>query len=167
MQSTVEPRVPHCRHCCLPFSRALLADLAMNVVPILAFAIAVASPPTAPAAVPSPISEAHMADLGCVALLGLVADMQRRAVPSAADYPDVRETGKRWAGIVGQRVMDETGQPRELVAMAIQQAVTDWQGEMQRTADTRALVSRVDQCHRRMAAELAVNPILPKPETAK
>lgn len=139
----------------------------MTTVPIFALALAAASPPTAPAAVPSPITDAHMADLGCVALLGLVADMQRRTVPSAAAYPDVRETGKRWAGIVGQRVMDETGQPRELVAMAIRQAVTDWQAEMQRASDAQPLVSRVDQCHRRMTAELAVNPVLPKPETAK
>lgn len=139
----------------------------MNALPIFAFALAAASPPPAPAAVPSPITEAHMADLGCVALLGLVADMQRRGAPSAGDYPDVRETGKLWAGLVGQRVMEETGQPRELVAMAIQQAVSDWQQEMQRAADAQALASRVDQCHGRMTADLAANQVLPKPETAK
>lgn len=108
-----------------------------------------------------------MADIGCVALLGLVADLQRKGEPYAVAYPDVRETGKRWAGIVGQRVMDETGQPRELVAMAIHQAVADWQAEMQRTADPRSLASRLDQCHGRMTADLAASQSLPKPETSK
>ena len=100
-------------------------------------------------------------------LEALIADLQRRGAPYAADYPDVRETGKRWAGIVGQRVMDESGQPRELVAMAIQQSVTDWQAEMARTADARWLASRIEQCQQRMAADLAADQPLPKPENAQ
>ena len=140
----------------------------MNV-PILLLALAAAAPPVplGPMTPATPMTEVHRQDIGCVALLGLVADLQRRGAPYAADYPDVRETGKRWAGIVGQRVMDESGQPRELVAMAIQQSVNDWQAEMARTADARWLASRIEQCQQRMAADLAADQPLPKPETAQ
>lgn len=153
---------------CLLFGHLLLAVSFMNIATLI-FALAAANPPapSAPIVAAMPMTEVQKRDIGCVALLGLVADLQRGGAPYALDYPDVRETGKRWAGIVGQRVMDESGQPRELVAMAIRQSVTDWQDEMARTADPRWLAPRIEQCHRRMGDDLAVDQPLPKPETAQ
>jgi len=44
-------------------------------------------------------------------------------------FPNVMQRGRAYAGIVGQRVVDETGQPKEVVAVAIKQAVEDQQGQ--------------------------------------
>jgi hypothetical protein len=80
-----------------------------------------------PAALPQPLTETHMRDIGCVATLGLVADEQRRGISSSLRFPDVQERGSKFAGIVGTRVMQETGQPKEVVASAISQSVNDQQ----------------------------------------
>jgi hypothetical protein len=114
-----------------------------------------------------PINEVQSRDIGCVALFGIIADEQRRAVPGSNWYPDVRETGRRWAGIVGQRVMDQTGQPRELVALAIQQAVADIQADTARKPDAQAAAARFRTCKSAMDADLAAVQPLPKPERAQ
>ena len=87
----------------------------MSMIPIFAMMLA-PNPPV-------PINETQMRDIGCVALVGIIAHEQRSGAEALASYADVRDSGRRWAGIVGQRVMDETGQPREVVAFAIKQAV--------------------------------------------
>ena len=87
----------------------------MNIVPI--FALALAPNP------PVPISDVQMKDIGCVAVIGIAAHEQRSKQGALSGYPNLGEDGKRWAGIVGDRVMAATGQPREVVAMAIQMAV--------------------------------------------
>lgn len=128
---------------------------------MLIFALALAQ------AVPLPLTETHVRDVGCVAILGIIADEQRREVPGSDWYPDVRETGKRWAGIVGQRVMDETGQPRELVALAIQQAVSDIQTEQGTSPDAEKFNARFRTCKTAMDADLAASQPLPKPVKAQ
>jgi hypothetical protein len=87
----------------------------MNILPI--FALMLAPNP------PVPISDVQMKDIGCVAVIGIAASEQRSNQGAFAKYPNVREDGKRWAGIVGDRIMEATGQPREVVALAIQTAV--------------------------------------------
>lgn len=94
----------------------------MNMIPI--FALMLAPNP------PIPISDLQMRDIGCVAVIGIVAHEQRSGAEAMASYADVRESGKRWAGIVGERVMEESGQPREVVAFAIKQAVEAEQGNV-------------------------------------
>ena len=90
---------------------------------------------SSPAALPQPLTETHMRDIGCVATLGLVADEQRRGISSSLRFPDVQERGSKFAGIVGTRVMQETGQPKEVVAGAISQSVNDQQRLSIETAD--------------------------------
>lgn len=123
-------------------------------------------------AVPTPLTEIHQRDIGCVAALGLVADEQRRGVQGNVDFPDVRETGKRWTAIVGQRIMAETGQPRELVAFAITEAVKAEQDHVLAAPDAgRTLKARLDVCVSLMQAQLAevdaANLPLPKPVKAQ
>lgn len=122
--------------------------------------------------VAAPLNETHMRDIACVAVLGIVADEQRRGVQSGEALPDVRETGRRWTGIVGERVMAETGQPRELVAFAIAEAVRAEQNLAGADKNPASVVkSRLQECLPLMQAQLteadAVNASLPKPVRAQ
>lgn len=79
---------------------------------------------------PKPLTALHMRDIGCVATLGLVADEQRRGVAGSNRFPDVTAKGKIYAGIVGDRVVFESGQPKEAVALAIRLSVKDQQSRV-------------------------------------
>jgi hypothetical protein len=108
------------------------------------------------AAAPTPLTEAHQRDIGCVAVIGIIAHEQREGKAAAKGFPDVRETGKRWAGIVGQRVMDESGQPREVVAFAMKAAVEAEQVSVSNAMDSSAFAyRRVTECSAIMATQLA------------
>jgi hypothetical protein len=125
-------------------------------------------PLLAAAAQPTPLTDVHQRDIGCVAVMGIIAYEQREGKAEAKDYPDVRETGKRWAGIVGQRVMDETGQPREVIAFAMKAAVNAEQAQAIAADDPKAnAAKRFKVCHSRMQADLAASQPLPKPEKAQ
>lgn len=122
----------------------------------LAIALAANTPSSA-------LTDAHQGDIGCVAVLATLAEKQRiGTAPSGA--PDVRQSGKRWAGIVGSRITAQSGQPRELVAVAMAEAA---KAEFQRPSD----VARINSCVVQMNAELAsadlVDKPLPKPVTSK
>ncbi len=111
-------------------------------------------------ATPTPLTEIHQRDLACVVEIAVLADGQRRGV---AGGPDVQASGKRWAGIVGERIMFETGQPRELVSFAM--------GEAAKARAARANPDDIPACINRMTAELAaanaVDAPLPKPVKAQ
>lgn len=123
----------------------------MNMFPI--FALMLAPNP------PVPINEAQMRDIGCVATIGIVAHEQRTGQELPETFPDMRESGKRWAGMVGARIMEESGQPREVVAFAIKQAVETEQAkviEMNDAKDPMEYVrGRVTLCKALMDAQLA------------
>lgn len=108
---------------------------------------------------PLPLTDLQMRDIGCVAVIGIIAHEQRSGGDAITSYPDVRETGKRWAGIVGDRVMEESGQPREVVALAIKTAVEAEQEKAMRAASAEAAAAHVktrfDECKAIMDAQLA------------
>ena len=112
-------------------------------------------------ATPTPLTEIHQRDLACVVEIAVLADGQRRGV---AGGPDVQASGKRWAGIVGERIMFETGQPRELVAVAMNEAA---KSRATRSIDNEAVAA----CSRQIKAELAIaaaaDAPLPKPVKAQ
>ena len=115
------------------------------------------------AAAPSALTDAHQGDIACVAVIATLAEKQRTgAAPS--DAPDVRQSGKRWAGIVGSRITAQSGQPRELVAVAMAEAA---KAEFQRPSD----LTRINSCAVQMATELAsadsIDKPLPKPVISK
>ncbi|MBJ7526411.1 MAG: hypothetical protein JHD10_04165 [Sphingomonadaceae bacterium] len=115
------------------------------------------------AAAPSALTDTHQGDIACVAVLATLAEKQRTGT-APADAPDVRQSGKRWAGIVGNRVTTQSGQPRELVAVALSEAA---KAEFQRPSD----LARINACAVQMTAELAradsIDKPLPKPVTSK
>lgn len=121
---------------------------------MLIFALTLAA---SQAVAPTPLTETHQRDIACVVEIAILADAQQRGGGSGAD---VRTSGRRWAGIVGERITFETGQPREIVAVAMTEAA---QARAARTADDAAVAA----CARQMNSELAIadaaSAPLPKP----
>ena len=131
---------------------------------MLIFALLLAATPPAPAAPPATFTEAQSRDIGCVAVLGLVAYDQQRKAPGHDQYPDVRERGRKWAGQVGDRITNSTGLPQEVVAFAINEAVKGEQAKIGAMADPAPYVrSRVAECKSRMDADMLASQPLPKP----
>jgi hypothetical protein len=114
----------------------------------------------APAA-PSALSEIHERDITCVVEIAILADAQKRGVAAG---PNVQERGKRWAGIVGDRIVYETRQPREIVALAMQEAAQSGSGK---TRDGGLVAACNRQMDRELAAASAADRPLPKPVQAK
>jgi hypothetical protein len=96
---------------------------------------------------PAALTEAQQNDVACVAMIATTAEKQRKGV-SAPELPDVRQSGKIWAGIVGSRITQESGQPRELIAVAMTEAA---KAEFQRPSETAA----VQKCFMQMSMEIA------------
>lgn len=122
---------------------------------IFAYALAISTP--------SALTETHQSDIACVAILATLAERQRiGSAPS--DLPNVGPSGKRWAGIVGSRITEQSGQPRELVAVAMAEAA---KAEFERPSDT----AQINKCALQMSAELATADVsdqpLPKPVKSK
>lgn len=110
---------------------------------------------------PKPLTEAHKRDIGCIATLGLLADEQRREVEGSTSFPNVIERGRIYAGIVGTRVMAQTNLPREVVGLAINQAVTDQVNIVQDDTASEEKVrqasdTRVSNCLAQLDAEVPV-----------
>lgn len=116
---------------------------------MLVFALALAAP--------TALTETHQRDILCVVEIAVLANGQKRGLVAGSD---VQAKGRRWAGIVGDRIMFETGQPRELVAVAMTEAA---QARAARTAND----AMVAGCSKQMNAELAIadaaDAPLPKP----
>jgi hypothetical protein len=108
-------------------------------------------------AAPTPLTEAHQRDISCVVEIAVLADAQKRGVAGGAN---VQTNGRRWAGIVGDRIIAQTGQPRELVAVAMTEAAKAHAG---RASSDMSITT----CLRQMAGELAMADAatapLPKP----
>ena len=109
------------------------------------------------ASAPTPLTETHQRDISCVVEIAVLADAQKRGVTGGAD---VRTSGMRWAGIVGDRITNETGQPPELVAIAMTEAA---KARAPRAGDEATITA----CTRQMINELAIaqsaDAPLPKP----
>ncbi len=119
---------------------------------MLIFALALAASIT--------LTDAHQRDIFCVVEIAVIAEEQKRGEPHDASLP---ADGKRWAGIVGARIVQETGQPREVVALAMIEAAKARVGQI--------MVNDKSSCIRQMKAELviadAADAPLPTPVKAK
>lgn len=112
-------------------------------------------------ATPTALTDIHQRDIACVVEIAVLADAQKRGLASGAD---LQASGRRWAGIVGDRIMFETGQPRELVAVVMNEAA---KSRAARPVDNATIAT----CTRQMTGELATadaaNAPLPKPVKAQ
>ena len=120
---------------------------------MLIFALALAAVQTG---VPTSLTDAHQRDIFCVVEIAVMADEQKRG---ARHDPFLPTQGKKWAGIVGARIVQQTGQPREVVAVAMLEAAKARVGQI--------MVNDKSSCIRQMKAELviadAADAPLPKP----
>jgi hypothetical protein len=135
----------------------------MSIITLLALASATLQPPT--------MTAIHQRDLACVAFFGVAAAKQRSGISGYGMIPDVRTDGPRWAGIVGDRVMRETGLPKEVVGYALQESVPDAQRIFMLHNPYPQIESRVSQCAPIMRKDLAeadaLSKPLPKPQRPK
>lgn len=105
--------------------------------------------------VPGPLTGDHVRDLGCVAVVAIVAEEQRQGLAMALAYPDMRLQGRKWAGIVGDRVTFESGHAKEAVAFAMREAAAAEQVRMHNMADPgAALGGRFSECLPLMKADM-------------
>lgn len=115
-------------------------------------------------AAPTSLTEMQQRDIACVVEIAILADKQKRGVQSQTAFPDITNSGKRWAGLVGAQIVEESGQPREIVAFAMTEAAKA------RQANGRSAID-LSVCIVQMASELkiadAVNAPLPKPVKAQ
>jgi hypothetical protein len=109
------------------------------------FAVAASAP------LPLPLTQAQSRDIGCVAVVAILADEQRRGIAEALRYPNVQNDGRKWAGIVGDRITRESRQPREVIAIALHQAAKDERSNL-RTPPSRR--ERASECVMQMQADL-------------
>jgi hypothetical protein len=112
-------------------------------------------------ATPAALTDAHQRDINCVVEIAVLANAQKRGLVSGID---VQANGRRWAGIVGDRIMFETGQPRELVAVAMNEAAT---ARAARTDNAAALSACTKQMNDELSIADAADAPLPKPLTRK
>jgi hypothetical protein len=110
---------------------------------------------------PTALTDVHQRDIACVVEIAVLVNAQKRG---ASDTPSVEGDGRRWAGIVGDRIMFETGQPRELVAVALNEAASARAG---RPSDEAMLASCIRQMTNELAMADASTRPLPQPVKAQ
>ncbi len=110
---------------------------------------------------PSAFSETHQRDIACVVEVAVLADSQKRGVSARGD---VQTSGKRWAGLVGSRIVEQSGQTRELVAFAMTEAA---KARQTKPSDDAGLAICISQMNMELSAADAANAALPKPVRAQ
>ena len=110
---------------------------------------------------PGAFSETHQRDIACVVEVAVLADSQKRGVAAGGD---VQASGKRWAGLVGARIVEQSGQPRELVAFAMTEAA---KARQTKPSDDAGLAICISQMNMELSAADAANAALPKPVRAQ
>jgi hypothetical protein len=113
------------------------------------FALAAAGPAA------TPLTPDHLRDIGCVAVIAIIADEQKRAAARYGQYPSAGLSGRKWAGIVGERVSRQSGQPIELIAFAMREAAAnDRAGLIAAENPAAVLKARYTRCAPLMLADL-------------
>lgn len=138
-----------------------------NMKLILLMMLAIAQPASAsPVAstakdTATPLSELHKRDISCVATFAIVASEQELGTTNAMRYPMLSERGRTYAGLIGERVMAETGQSREQVRDAILASVADQQAKAKAAGEPSEVVeTEMTKCLPLLEAAL---PPKPKP----
>jgi len=105
------------------------------------------------------LTETQQRDLSCIAAFAIVASQQERGIESALDYPLLTERGRIYAGLIGERIMAETGQTREQVHAAILTAVAGQQAKVKDIAEPDQVVkTEMAKCLPLLESELPPKP---------
>lgn len=118
-------------------------------------------------ATPVALTAPQQQDIACVAILATTAEKQRLGAPLPDNMPnaiELQQSGKIWAGMVGSRITEASGQPRELIAVAMTEAA---KAEFQRPSDAATVGKCAVQMRTEIANAQALDAPLPKPVTSK
>ena len=105
------------------------------------------------------LTPVHLRDIGCVAVMAIIAEDQNRGAAGIGAFPAAGLSGRKWAGIVGERVAGQTGQPIELIGFAMREAAKGEQAALQSAHlpggnRNAALAARYADCAPLMRADL-------------
>ncbi|MDE0933670.1 MAG: hypothetical protein OSA47_08695 [Novosphingopyxis baekryungensis] len=109
------------------------------------------------------IAPMQQRDIDCVASFGLIAFQQAQDAPGADRLPAMAAPGKTYAGLVGTRLLEETGLPRDVIASAIAESARAQSAQAGLEDPMAFLGQRYAQCAPLMAAEIAAGGDLPLP----
>lgn len=116
------------------------------------------------AATPSALTDIQQRDIDCVATFGLIAHQQQRGVVGVDRFRKLALPGKTYAGLVGSRLVEETGLSREVIAAAIAGSARAQAGAAVEAGDPAAYLSeRYTVCEPLLDAEIAAGDDLPLP----
>ncbi len=113
---------------------------------------------------PAALTEVQQRDIDCVATFGLIAFEQSRGAPGAGRFRSLALPGKTYAGLVGSRLITETGLPREVIAAAIAESTrAQASAAVEEGNPMRFLSTRYAVCEPLLDAEIATGSDLPLP----
>jgi len=125
---------------------------------LLAMLLQAASPTAA-------LTAEQQRDIDCVATFGLIAYQQSQDAPGADELRPLAEPGKTYAGLVGSRIMEETGLPREIIAAAIAESARSQAEAALAAGDMmRFFAARYESCEPLLDAEIIAGADQPLPE---
>lgn len=110
---------------------------------------------------PTALTNTHQRDIACVVEIAILANAEKRGLVAGSD---MQTKGRQWAGVVGDRITFETGQPKEVVGFALNEAAKARAG---RAADAALQVACTRQMNTELALADAANAPLPKPIKAQ
>lgn len=111
------------------------------------------------------ITDTQQRDIDCVATFGLIAYEQSRGVPGANQFRSLAAPGKTYAGLVGSRLIEESGLTRDVIAAAIAQSAQAQASAAMAQGDPMPfLAQRYAMCEPLLDAEIAAAGDLPLPE---
>jgi hypothetical protein len=126
--------------------------------------LAVAIQPAAPPDSPVIFSAEQQRDIACVAVLAMASAAQSRGDDAVTLPADLPINAKRWTVLVGERVMQQSGAPKELVAIAMTEAAKAEQAAALSASDPKLMKQgRINSCVPIMQADLLADAPLPKP----
>lgn len=108
---------------------------------------------------PKHFTESQLRYIGCMAVIAIIAEEQRRNAPGSNDFPDVRKASLRWTSIVSDRIALESGQSAEAIELAIWAAVIAEQESVSMAPNPKAIVDdRMMTCLALMDAQIEIQP---------
>lgn len=116
------------------------------------------------AATPTALTDIQQRDIDCVATFGLIAHQQQRSAAGVDRFRKLALPGKTYAGLVGSRLVEETGLSREVIAAAIAGSARAQAGAAVEAGNPATyLAERYAVCEPLLDAEIAVGNDLPLP----
>ena len=101
---------------------------------------------------PRPLTLAENGEIACIGAIATIV-AEERNLPGRAS---IAAEGQQWAGIAGARIVQQSGQPRELVAVAMQSAAEAERQRLSSLTDRDAQIARrLEICTPMMRAAIA------------